>query len=168
MSSGSDSGSSSSSSGSSSGPASLEDIQDDIDRLLLSIFSGVTAHVDHENAASDADKDALVTLKAEGVAKAYTAMIGHINSLGGISSSRSEQNALLSALSVEYEQKKASVLLLDQKLTLLSAQVDRSLEEVRLGLMPNRASNAYSPSPPPTTSLPSCSPISCSREKLRV
>ena len=124
--------------------ATLENIQDDIDRLLVSIFTGVMAHGDYAEAAaltttstpgSDvADRDAIVAEKARLVAEAHATTIGHINSLGGIGMSRHEQNIVLLDLSNEYERKKASVLLLDQKLALLSARVDRSLEEVNLYL----------------------------------
>ena len=120
--------------------ASIDDVQDALDRLVLNIFEAVRAHPTAVQALADTSIQlseeerqqqltAVANDKSNDVIDAYKHALSTVDKLAGIGRSREEQEKMLQDLSNEYASHRENVMKLEQILIQLSKNIDQNLEE---------------------------------------
>jgi hypothetical protein len=97
---------------------SIDDIQDRFDSLVLTFFDCVRSELSQNRPAS-----------FNNVLEAYNSMLVAVEDLNGINSSAEVQVDKMAKLSEKYEQARARILDLEDKLKLIGSEVDNQLEE---------------------------------------
>ena len=101
--------------------ATIERVQDKVDRLLLETFEVVRGHSDPSETPAQ---------KAAKLVAAYDDAITSVDDLLGVDRTQEEQEAYLATASAEYEQLRKEVLALDTILRTVAGKVDNELEQV--------------------------------------
>lgn len=116
----------------------VDEIQDQVDKLVLSVFEAMRA--------GPAGNDA--SLVADGVMHQYRTALFSIDNLIGINRSEADQKMELEKLSCDYEASKSAVLNLEKELLDLSALVDdelmKTLQDESIGVGSESASDVQS------------------------